>query len=84
MCLSSLLDQLAQQGVAKVYTTDVILSVLMCAPRSVYPWDIVIVREGDSLFFDKRDGGPFDTVIVNENASDRSQYAVVLAATYPP
>ena len=41
----------------------------MCAPRSVYPWDIVIVREGDKVFFDKRDGGPFDTVTVNENAA---------------
>lgn len=45
----------------------------MCAPRSVYPWDIVIVREGDKLFFDKRDGGPFDTVTVNENAADPPQ-----------
>jgi translation initiation factor 3 subunit D len=45
----------------------------MCAPRSVYPWDIVIVREGDSLFLDKRDGGPFDTVTVNENAADPPQ-----------
>lgn len=53
-----------------MYTTDVILSVLMCAPRSVYPWDIVILREGNNLFFDKRDGGPFDTVTVNENAAD--------------
>jgi translation initiation factor 3 subunit D len=56
-----------------VYTTDVILSGLMCAPRSVYPWDIVIVREGNKLFFDKRDGGPFDTVTVNENAADPPQ-----------
>ena len=45
----------------------------MCAPRSVYPWDVVIVREGDKLFFDKRDGGPFDTVTVNENAADPPQ-----------
>lgn len=45
----------------------------MCAPRSVYPWDIVIVREGSNLFFDKRDGGPFDTVTVNENATDPPQ-----------
>ncbi|KAG5219936.1 Eukaryotic translation initiation factor [Salix suchowensis] len=36
-------------------------------------WDIVIVREGNNLFFDKRDGGPFDTVTVNENASDPPQ-----------
>jgi hypothetical protein len=62
--------KLASKNTATVYTTDVILSVLMCAPRSVYPWDIVIVREGNNLFFDKRDGGPFDTVTVNENASD--------------
>jgi hypothetical protein len=27
----------------------------MAAPRSVYPWDIVINRIGDKLFFDKRD-----------------------------
>ena len=65
--------QLASKDVATVYTTDVILSVLMCAPRSVYPWDIVIVREGNKLFFDKRDGGPFDTVTVNENATDPPQ-----------
>ncbi len=45
----------------------------MCAPRSVYPWDIVIVREGDTLFFDKRDGGPFDTVTVNESAAEPPQ-----------
>lgn len=56
-----------------MYTTDVILSGLMVAPRSVYPWDIVVVREGNKLFFDKRDGGPFDTVTVNENAADPPQ-----------
>ncbi|KIM63633.1 hypothetical protein SCLCIDRAFT_116892 [Scleroderma citrinum Foug A] len=69
------IQQLAGKDTATVYTTDVILSVLMCAPRSVYPWDIVIVREGNHLFFDKRDGGPFDTVTVNENASDPPQDA---------
>lgn len=33
----------------------------MCSSRSVYPWDIVIVREGDKVYFDKRDTeeGPF-------------------------
>ncbi|TEB37080.1 eukaryotic translation initiation factor 3 subunit 7 [Coprinellus micaceus] len=67
------IQQLAGKNVARVYTTDNILSVLMCAPRSVYPWDIVIVREGNNLFLDKRDGGPFDTVTVNENAADPPQ-----------
>jgi translation initiation factor 3 subunit D len=65
--------QLASQDAAEVYTTDVILSVLMTATRSVYPWDIVIIREGNKLYFDKRDGGPFDTVTVNENAADPPQ-----------
>ncbi|KAF9266232.1 translation initiation factor eIF-3 subunit D [Marasmius fiardii PR-910] len=68
-----IIQQLASKNTATVYTTDGILSVLMCAPRSVYPWDIVIVREGNNLYFDKRDGGPFDTVTVNENASDPPQ-----------
>ena len=31
----------------------------MCAPRSVYPWDIVINRVGNKLFFDKRDNGVY-------------------------
>lgn len=65
--------KLAAKDVAAVYATDVILSVLMCATRSVYPWDIVIVREGNKLFLDKRDGGPFDEVTVNENANDPPQ-----------
>lgn len=67
------IQELASKDTATVYTTDVILSGLMCAPRSVYPWDIVVVREGNKLFFDKRDGGPFDTVTVNENAADPPQ-----------
>jgi translation initiation factor 3 subunit D len=68
-----IIQQLASKRTASIYATDIILSVLMCAPRSVYPWDIVIVREGNKVFFDKRDGGPFDTVTVNENAADPPQ-----------
>ena len=33
----------------------------------------MIVREGDRVIFDKRDGGPFDTVTINENATDPPQ-----------
>ncbi|KAJ3573025.1 hypothetical protein NP233_g2702 [Leucocoprinus birnbaumii] len=67
------IQQLVGKNVATVYTTDVILSALMCAPRSAYPWDIVIIRDGNNLFLDKRDGGPFDTITVNENAADPPQ-----------
>ncbi|THH14307.1 hypothetical protein EW146_g6016 [Bondarzewia mesenterica] len=77
------IQQLAAKDTATVYATDVILSVLMCAPRSLNPWDIVIVREGNKLFFDKRDGGPFDTVTVNENASDPPQDAPALNPNNP-
>lgn len=56
-----MLTQFASKGRARVFATDNILSLLMCSTRSVYPWDIVIVREGDKLYFDKRDTeeGPF-------------------------
>ena len=43
---------------------------LMCSTRSVSPWDIVIVRQGDKLFLDKRDNAALDMVTVNENAAD--------------
>lgn len=43
---------------------------LMCAPRSVYPWDIVIVKQGNKVFLDKRDNAALDMVTVNENAAD--------------
>jgi translation initiation factor 3 subunit D len=65
--------QLASTDIATVFTTDAILSVLMTATRSVYSWDIVVLKEGDKIFLDKRDGGPFDTITVNENAADPPQ-----------
>lgn len=62
--------ELAEKKKATIFATDSILSVLMCAPRSVNSWDMVLERRGDQLFFDKRDGGAFDFVTVNENAAD--------------
>jgi len=56
-----------------VFATDSIISTLMCAPRSVYPWDIVITKCGDQIFFDKRDDSQaFDYYTVNENVNDNS------------
>ncbi|UZJ51569.1 hypothetical protein CBS101457_000889 [Exobasidium rhododendri] len=53
----------------RIFTTDSILALLMCSPRSVYPWDIVVSRDAsNNIFLDKRDGGAFDFVTVNENA----------------
>ncbi|KAI8593977.1 eukaryotic translation initiation factor 3 subunit D [Geranomyces variabilis] len=53
-----------------VYATDNVLATLMCATRSVYSWDIIVTKHDNKLFLDKRDGGVFDFVSVNENAAD--------------
>lgn len=64
------IQQLAEKDEAHIFATDSVLSMLMCAPRSVNSWDIVILRQGNKLFFDKRDGSQLDFVTVNENAAD--------------
>ncbi|KAG7137207.1 Eukaryotic translation initiation factor 3 subunit D like protein [Verticillium longisporum] len=45
-------------------------SINIRAPRSVYSWDVVIVRQGNKIFLDKRDNAALDMVTVNENAAD--------------
>jgi translation initiation factor 3 subunit D len=65
-----IIQELAEKDEATIFATDSILSMLMCAPRSVYPWDIVIVRQGNKVFLDKRDNAALDMVTVNENAAD--------------
>ncbi|KAH8675663.1 putative eukaryotic translation initiation factor 3 subunit D [Xylariales sp. PMI_506] len=64
------IQEMAEKDEATIFATDSILSMLMCAPRSVYPWDIVIVRQGNKIFLDKRDNAALDMVTVNENAAD--------------
>lgn len=65
-----IIQELAEKDEATIFATDSILSMLMCAPRSVYPWDIVLVRQGNMVFLDKRDNAALDMVTVNENAAD--------------
>ncbi|KAK0613010.1 eukaryotic translation initiation factor 3 subunit D [Bombardia bombarda] len=64
------IQELADKDEATIFATDSILSMLMCSTRSVYSWDIVIVRHGNKIFFDKRDNAALDMVTVNENAAD--------------
>ncbi|KAJ5233070.1 Eukaryotic translation initiation factor 3 subunit [Penicillium chermesinum] len=64
------IQELAEKNEATVFATSDILSMLMCATRSVYSWDIVIVHQGDKIFLDKRPGASIDLVTVNENAQD--------------
>lgn len=55
---------LESEDVGTVFATDAILSTLMCSPRSMYSWDIVVQRVGNKLFFDKRDAA-FDLLTVS-------------------
>ncbi|KAH7035114.1 eukaryotic translation initiation factor 3 subunit D [Microdochium trichocladiopsis] len=70
------IQDLAEKGEASIFATDSILSMLMCSTRSVYSWDIVIVKQGDKVFLDKRENATLDLVTVNENAADAPMEAV--------
>ncbi|XP_077228201.1 eukaryotic translation initiation factor 3 subunit D-like [Tasmannia lanceolata] len=86
-----IIRRLANEDKATVFATDSILSSLMCAPRSVYSWDIVIQRVGNKLFFDKRDGSQLDLLSVNETSQEplpeakddiNSAYSLSVEAAY--
>lgn len=64
------IQQLAKDDEATIFATSDILSMLMCATRSVYSWDIVILKQGNKIFLDKRIDANIDLVTVNENAAD--------------
>lgn len=64
------IQELADKNEATIFATSDILSMLMCATRSVYSWDIVIVQQGNKIYFDKRENASIDLVTVNENAAD--------------
>ncbi|KAG7959004.1 hypothetical protein I3843_10G049800 [Carya illinoinensis] len=83
--------RLANEDKATVFATDAILSTLMCAPRSVYSWDIVVQRVGNKLFFDKRDGSQLDLLSVHETSQEplpeakddiNSAYSLSVEAAY--
>ncbi|KAK4998524.1 hypothetical protein LTR66_002270 [Elasticomyces elasticus] len=64
------IQELAERDEATIFATDNILSMIMCAPRSVYSWDLVITRHNNKIYIDKREGSSLDMVTVNENAAD--------------
>ena len=65
-----ILKSLALSDGPTVITTDTVLAALMCASKSVYSWDLIIVKRGNKLVLDKRNNGPLDVVTLNENASE--------------
>jgi translation initiation factor 3 subunit D len=64
------IDALKKAETGNVYATDVILSTLMASPRSVQSWDLLITKQGDNLYLDKRPSSKIDFVSVNENAQE--------------
>ncbi|KAK5940767.1 hypothetical protein PMZ80_007184 [Knufia obscura] len=64
------IGQLAKDDEATIFATSDILSMLMCSTRSVYSWDIVITKQGNKIFLDKRLDNTIDLATVNENATD--------------
>ncbi|KAF2739254.1 eukaryotic translation initiation factor 3 subunit D [Polyplosphaeria fusca] len=65
-----IIQELAEKDEAAIFATDSILSMLMCATKSVYSWDLVITKRHNKLFIDKRESSNIDMVTVNENATD--------------
>jgi translation initiation factor 3 subunit D len=65
-----ILHELSEKDEGTIFATDTILSMLMCSPRSVYPWDLVITKHNEKVFIDRREGSNLDMVTVNENAAD--------------
>ncbi|KAL0078257.1 eukaryotic translation initiation factor 3 subunit D [Phycomyces blakesleeanus] len=65
-----IIQQFIKDDKATVFASDTVLSLLMCATRTVYPWDIVVKKVGNKVILDKRPGGVFDFVTVNENTFD--------------
>ncbi|KAI8060779.1 eukaryotic translation initiation factor 3 subunit D [Gongronella butleri] len=64
------MQQLISEEKAEVFATDAVLALLMCSTRTVYPWDIVVIKQGGKIVLDKRPGGICDVLTVNENTAD--------------
>lgn len=63
------------QASSTYYSTDSVIALLMTAPKTNNPWDIIITKSNGKVFLDKRDGGPLDFLSVDENSYDAPQDA---------
>ncbi|CAL8073755.1 unnamed protein product [Calicophoron daubneyi] len=62
--------RLAKEHAGRVFCTDAIAACIMCCTRSINPWDVVVTRVDDLLFFDEREKAEFDLVTVCETAAE--------------
>ena len=47
--------RLANENKADIFATELAVSAIMTAPKSLYSWDVVIKKYQDKLFIEKRD-----------------------------
>ena len=59
--------ELMEAGEAEIFTTDVVVSVLMCSTKSNYSWDIEIKKADGIIIIDKRSDDDTDTGALNTN-----------------
>ena len=65
------LQELTAANEGTIYATDTILGVLMSASRSVYSWDLVVTKTGDTLVWDKRPKSLVDMMTVHETGNEQ-------------
>ncbi|KAF6004099.1 Eukaryotic translation initiation factor 3 subunit D [Cyanidiococcus yangmingshanensis] len=57
----------------RILTTGTVLALLMAAPKSAYPWDLVVERKGNLLIIDKRRDSQVETLTMFETIADGGQ-----------
>jgi translation initiation factor 3 subunit D len=67
------MKKLAGADEGDVFVSDLVLTVMMTAPRSIYPWDIVVKRMDGKLFIDRRSGSTLENITNGETAPDPLQ-----------
>jgi translation initiation factor 3 subunit D len=56
---------------SNVFATDRILALLMASPKSVNSWDIIVRKDGNKIFLDKRALSQIDFLSVYETSNER-------------
>lgn len=69
----TIMKNMAEKDEGDVFISDLILTVIMTAPRSVYPWDIAIFKINNKLFLDRRTGSSLEYITNGETAPDPLQ-----------
>jgi translation initiation factor 3 subunit D len=60
-----------QENLGNVFATDKILALLMAFPKSVNSWDVLVRKENNKIFLDKRPLSQMDFLSVYETSNER-------------